>query len=205
MRDLDSTEIIDDVFTDFDITAAGNLARKIRMACEELNLVVPKWHLRCWTRAELGEKTGIEEGTFELEEPWYWNIDSGFYYNKDDEEDEVEDDGYESGEPKYDLLISLKVNQQYAREAHEQYRFDLEDEGKECTDDLYSDVNCKAFIEENEGYLDQFEKDLTESGLKERTIEDHLFNTRYFLNSYVAGYERLPMHRKTVLPWFLQT
>lgn len=193
MRDLDSTEIIDQVFDEFDVTAAGVLARQIRIACEDVNRVVPKWHLRGWTRAELGEPTGMGESALEMgEQPWCWGIESGFYYNIDDE-DEAEDDGHESDDRDDDLLISLEVNQSNDYEAHYQYQADREAEGEEAADDLYSDIDYTTLIEENEGYLGQFEKDLTESGLKEKTIENHLLNTRFFLNNFVAGYEGLPM------------
>lgn len=51
------------------------------------------------------------------------------------------------------------------------------------------DEACKLIRAENAGYLELFEKDLHEAGLKDKTIANHLGNVEFFLNTYVGERE----------------
>lgn len=52
---------------------------------------------------------------------------------------------------------------------------------------------CKQQREKNERYLEIFRKDLIESGLTQRTIEDHIFNVSFYINTYLLREEPLDM------------
>ena len=56
--------------------------------------------------------------------------------------------------------------------------------------------NYEKFVEENtklnETYLELFKKDLTEKGLSEKTIKNHMSNAELYINDYLTYYEIIP-------------
>jgi len=52
---------------------------------------------------------------------------------------------------------------------------------------------CERRIEENEHYLDLFESFLAEKGLSKKTIQNHMQNTEFYINSYLLRYEPEPI------------
>jgi hypothetical protein len=52
---------------------------------------------------------------------------------------------------------------------------------------------CDLRIEENERYLDLFDKYLTEAGLSDKTISQHLRNVEFYLNTYLLREGALSM------------
>ena len=52
---------------------------------------------------------------------------------------------------------------------------------------------CKLQQDKNNEYLDIFERDLIESGLKQKTINKHLNNVGFYINSYLLKEEPLQM------------
>ena len=52
---------------------------------------------------------------------------------------------------------------------------------------------CKKIREDNEGYLDIFERDLTEAGLTDKTINSHLGNADFYINTFLLREAPVPM------------
>ena len=52
---------------------------------------------------------------------------------------------------------------------------------------------CDARREENGKYLNIFEADLKEAGLKPKTIKNHLFNVDFYINEFLLRMEPLEM------------
>ena len=56
--------------------------------------------------------------------------------------------------------------------------------------------NYEKFVEENtklnETYLELFKKDLTDKGLSEKTIKNHMSNAELYINDYLTYYEIIP-------------
>ena len=50
---------------------------------------------------------------------------------------------------------------------------------------------CELQRETNKKYLTIFENDLTQAGLKEKTIKNHLFNVDLYINEYLLRIEPL--------------
>ena len=79
---------------------------------------------------------------------------------------------------------------------------DLDDDDFDDGDDFgfLSDLDydeyerrCDELEKENEQYLDEFEEWLRASGLKPKTISNHMGNVDFFLNNYLQYYEAIPM------------
>jgi hypothetical protein len=166
----------------------------------ELNRVIPKWHLRGWTLAELDERAGRKKPRFEVEnEPAVWNLAPGFISIAEGKETLKElmrmsgDGAKRRTYSQEGLFLDLELNASCDFHAHYLFEKDMEAKGKELDDDFYANIDFEALIEENETYLDEFEKDLAESGLREATIYRHVNNVAFFLNNYVANNEGLSM------------
>lgn len=52
---------------------------------------------------------------------------------------------------------------------------------------------CEEQRKKNDQYLDEFEESLKQAGLSEKTIERHLMNVRFYLNTYLLKYDPLDM------------
>ena len=51
------------------------------------------------------------------------------------------------------------------------------------------DAACEAMRQRNQAYLDLFQHSLEESGLKPKTIQNHLDNVDFFINTYLLHYD----------------
>ncbi len=65
----------------------------------------------------------------------------------------------------------------------EEYEFNYKDYEQKC-----NEIRMK-----NEIYLEEFEKDLTKSGLKENTIKRHLNNVNFYINNFLLREEAADM------------
>ncbi len=55
------------------------------------------------------------------------------------------------------------------------------------------EAQCKLIRKKNKEYLKLFESDLKKSGLKEKTISQHLGNADFYINDFLLYYEALTM------------
>lgn len=98
MRDMDEADLIDTILEKCGLRPTGALAKDIRIACEDLNRVIPKWHLRGWTIAELDERDGRERPLSVPSidpdaKPEDWEGVSGFVSTLQEDPSAVDDQG----------------------------------------------------------------------------------------------------------------
>ena len=56
---------------------------------------------------------------------------------------------------------------------------------------------CKEITKENNQLLNLFEKELVESGLKSKTIQNHISNVNFYINTYLLREDALSMEYGT--------
>ena len=64
--------------------------------------------------------------------------------------------------------------------------------------------NCRSIIETNNQLLELFEKDLVQSGISSKTINRHLSNVDFYINTYLLREDAYPMeHGVRMIDGFL--